>query len=441
MMKKEYNFFHVLLFILPFHGWTYNLGLNLNIFQITLLVTILSLFVQSLYIKKNILNLHNKLILIFLLYLTVDTIIMSLSIDTYLNFGNFFRSEGRFITQIILYIFIFTLIPLAFNYIRKSDDIYKYLKAYLSGIIFLLFLGWLQFFIYHLSGVDIFPIAIEADGTIRTAIYNFQGLEIFRMCSLGGEPKVFSMSLILGFFVIHVANRYKIFFFKHDYKLKYLILFTSFATFSSSGMALFIILLFIDILLFQRFYIKKLSMKKIFGSILFFSILAVIIITYYDVIWTIIELRLLERDVLSEDYDAPIQLFLLDQPIFLFFGSGLGNIHNFAMEYVPNIYKHYMLDNLFVAKSGYLRIISELGLVGFFLFTSIIIVFYLKTKQMQKIVNDNAFVKLSQNLLVLFFIAFLARGYLFNELIILISIINVIIYNNKFKYQISSKKV
>ena len=72
------------------------------------------------------------------------------------------------------------------------------------------------------------------------------GSGIFRISSLGGEPKGFAQSLIIGFFIIHIFNKMNISFFKFDLLLKIIIVITIFMTLSTSGFVLFFILFYLN---------------------------------------------------------------------------------------------------------------------------------------------------------------------------------------------------
>lgn len=434
LLKKEFNLFHVLIFVLPFHSWMYNVGLNLNIYQIVTLIMAFMIFIQTIYRKKNLLNFGNKLIVLFMLYAIVDTMVMSIFfINDYMQLGGFFRSEGRFIAQIILMLITFSIVPLAYNYIKNIDDAIKYLKVYLYALILLVILGWIQFFTYKITGVDIFPLGIDEYGNFRTGIFD----KIFRMSSLGGEPKGFSMSLTIGFFIIHIFNNYGIRFFKYDIVLKYLFIYTAFATLSTSGMVLFAILLFV-----YQFYIAikskkyfKLNRKNIFYSFIIVAIISFLLFRYWDFISMIIEQRIFERDLVHEDYDKPIQIFLTNFPEYLFLGSGLGNIHNLAAPYISFESLHYMKNTIFLAKSGYLRTISELGLIGFSLFTYMIYSVYRKLGKVGKCINlfDGNIFKAMQLLLFIALVAYFARIYLIGELILFLAISNVLTFSKQIR--------
>lgn len=92
-----------------------------------------------------------------------------------------------------------------------------------------------------------------------------------------------------------------------------------------------------------------------------------------------IDYRLEQRNVLyqdgeqiglpvGDDTDEVIFIFLKNNPSWLVFGTGMGNVHKLANSYIPDKYKYYMEDSIFVAKTGYMRYLSEFGIIGFLLF-------------------------------------------------------------------------
>jgi hypothetical protein len=166
----------------------------------------------------------------------------------------------------------------------------------------------------------------------------------------------------------------------------------------------------------------KIDYKKI-------SILLIILFLFVynqQFILEILELRVLNRDISSEDFDAPIQIFLSKFPEYLFFGSGMGNIHNLSADFIPIKYLHYMKDNIFVAKSGYLTLISEYGIVGFTLFMLIIIKLISKLKRNMNLYNLNIYSS-TREILILVTFAYFARSYAYTSLIIIIAIANALI--------------
>lgn len=407
LLKKEYDLFSLLLFIAPFTAISFQLGISLTLYQIFLFIALF------LYIFQGKVKLNNQFIYYFIFYSIITTLFISnFIIDKYLDLGNYLQSEGRFITQIILLILNFSIVFIAFKYIKNKEDVYKYLKIILLSMIFLSILGWLQFIIYHLKGVDIFPIGIR-NGLAISGIE--QTLNIFRISSLAHEPKGLSVFLTIGFFILYVLNKNNIRIFKYDFLIKLLFVLTIIATLSTSGMVLFCLLLVI----ISIWDIKHnlLNLRKI----IIYIVLSLFIVIFYDIIYEIVKIRILDRGLSSEDFDAPIQIFLSKFPEYLFFGSGMGNIHNLAESFIPTQYLHYMKNQIFVAKSGYLRLISEYGLIGFLLFSTIIFYIQRRLKTTSSVDLDKSL----REILILVFIAYLARTYAYELLIIIIAITNV----------------
>ena len=117
----------------------------------------------------------------------------------------------------------------------------------------------------------------------------------------------------------------------------------------------------------------------------------------------------------------------MDNPRWLVFGSGLGNIHNLSADYIPPDQLYYMQDRIIVAKSGYLRQFSELGVVGFVLFSLANFAVYRRLGFCLKLNSqqiDKQCIKAIRLILVVVTIMYLARGYAFVIYILFFSIIN-----------------
>jgi len=433
LIRKKYNPFHVLFFLAPFSSWLFNIGLNLYAFQIDILLLLLwNGFLFLLLKNKPFFSFNNRFVSIFFWFVIIDTLIMSiLYLDHFRAFtaggGGFFRSEGRFISQIFLWIIWLSVIPLVYRYIKSSKDIYRYIKVYVHAILLLVVLGWIQFAAYNTLGFDIFPLDFSDAGDARSGIWTYGGEQIFRMSSLGGEPKDFAVSSIVGFFIIHISNRNKIFYTNFDTLLKYIVLFTAFATLSTSGFVMFAILLpiyYLQLLLLGQLKLEF-NLKTIIVSALLVGSISFFIVEKSDFISAVYEERLAGRDIVREDYDAPIQTLFTKEPQYFIFGMGLGNVHHLSYQYIPPEDSYYMANNIFSAKSGYLKMFSEVGVVGFLLFL------YMNYRVINSIYRIN---KLTQNseikqmsailyfLLIIFLFAFFARSYIFPQYILFFAV-------------------
>jgi DNA-binding NarL/FixJ family response regulator len=288
------------------------------------------------------------------------------------------------------------------------------------------------------SGAFNKEIALTLNISERTGIWTYMGSGIFRISSLGGEPKGFAQSLIIGFFIIHIFNKMNISFFKFDLLLKIIIVITIFMTLSTSGFVLFFILFFIYyIYLFFLGEVKiKLNLKKtiILIGIMFSAVY--LVNTNINFFSSVLNERVLDRNIASEDYDQPIQDFLMAKSEYSIFGVGMGNIHNLSEKYINSQNKFYMANTIFVAKSGYLKLISELGFIGLFLF--FLMNFYILRnliylyKKNNNLKNNEIYLILSI-LLILSFVGFLARVYLINIYMIILAISSISLQLNRIK--------
>lgn len=419
--RRKFNLLHILFFVTPFLNWSFDIGLNLTMFQIITIILIVITLINNINEKKYLL-ITEKPLIFFILYMIISTIFISnFIIENYMDLGSFTRNEGRFIGQIIFWLILFSIIPIMKNYINSFSDIYNYLKIYINALILLIILGWIQFSIFSVTGTDIFPLYVK-DGHSVSGIWGYMDEQVFRVSSLGGEPKGFALSLTVGFFIIQIFNKQNIKFYKYDGTIKILMVITIIATLSTSGFVMFIILYFVYMIYsFKFFGLGKLNLKKIIKLLSLFIIILFILNKNSQVFSTIYQEKILDRNITSEDYDAPIQKMFLDKPQYLLFGSGVGNIHNLAAQYIPQEYLHYMKDNIFVAKSGYLRIISELGLLGMFLFLNFNFLLILSVYRSKIIKKEYIFILIGIMIISLF--AYLSRSYLLNIYILIVSLL------------------
>ena len=85
----------------------------------------------------------------------------------------------------------------------------------------------------------------------------------------------------------------------------------------------------------------------------------------------IIANRTIERvnsDGALEDFDKTILSWLESAPQAAVAGVGLGNAHLYATPFLDPLFALYAEGNVFVAKTQYLRFISEIGIIGLALF-------------------------------------------------------------------------
>jgi len=155
-------------------------------------------------------------------------------------------------------------------------------------------------------------------------------------------------------------------------------------SFATSGYVIF--LMGLTLLVILPLFIKSLSYKLVFKQIIFFAVMAIIFlgiiissgILTIDIAETLILSRTIYRMPI-ELFDAAALDFLLKNPQCGLFGVGMGNIHiyawhNLLQHALNNPYDSWVIPHAynfaFIPNSGYLEIISGLGIIGLILFLS-----------------------------------------------------------------------
>ena len=438
LLKKKIDLFQAYIFFIPFAQISMDIGLIVYLYQILLIGLAAVIFLSGRVILRNV-SLY-----LFLVYAIVATLVISIFfIDTYMPMdGGFFRKEGRFYAQIVVFVMSFLAAFVASHYVDKKLSYMKYFKTYIVSVVILSQLGMFQGIMFNLLGYDIFPLSIvtanDIDGERPPGIWGRTlGFYVFRISSFAGEPKSLAIHVIAAYYIIDLFNRNNVRLFSQDSKMKLLLLATLVWTLSTGGYVLFLIIFFLFATL--RFFSGR-KLRFTLGSILVFSLGSSVILgfayVFYDFISIVLNDRFLGRSLLQEDYDYVVQTFLSYNFDWIYFGSGLGNIHNLSFMYILPEKEYYMAGNIFVAKSGYLKLISELGLVGFTLFLTFNFVVFIKCGRLIKQLNGSAnvpYLKGLRAVLLAGLVMYLARGYAFSVYIMLFSIINAAVYSREWR--------
>lgn len=405
-----HSFFKLFVFFIPFKAVYFEFGASMTLSQLFLILVVIHFLIIQ-FQGKNSIHFHWAW-LVLILYAVFDTAIFSFYIysspDIHTEVFNHLgalRTNLRPLVQVVRFVlFSYLIYIIVVNYYKDRSKILEVFKTLISSIILLSALGIVQLVVFQFSGIDIFPI--ERLTTSQTAILNTGYYSSIRVTSLGGEPKSFGMICVFGLVLLQTFSKDMGFSNKYLYTAYTIISIPLVLTFSTSAYILLILFFSYKILFEAKGLTKLLAITSIVLVVFLF------INQSGSIINLAIQDRLLNRSIF-EDFDSTIISFLVDNKLWLLLGSGLGNIHNLAYPYIDPLYGHYMYGNIFVAKSGYLRIISELGLIGFILFG----IFNFQNLVLVYKKNKNLF-----HLAVLAVLMYLARGYLFYEYIVTLSL-------------------
>jgi len=382
LFRKKLDSLDCFAILLPIKALSFDVGLGVWAYYVPLLILALKMGFSNwskLYIPKS---------LTFLcIYIVISTIFISnYCIDTWVvnaYHDGFFRNSGRYITALLKFIFIHSgIYVILINTTLSKDKIFKLLKLYVYSCLFMAIFGIFQFILFPVLLYDILPMTSLQTGNSRSAfvqpevLHKFhpiskelwgQGRGLIRACSIGGEPKNLGTSLVIAF-VISVFFRKEIFLNRTRNIISLLILALCLIfTFSRSGYGLFFIFILV-MLSFITFWKGKEIFKMNELKVIVIMCLCLFLLfntTLSNFVHHNFVLNF--SDMLREHVDKYIQIFLLQNPQWILFGSGTGNIHHLVNSLLP--YTDFSKDGIFVSRYGYMRLISENGIVGFGLFS------------------------------------------------------------------------
>lgn len=340
---------------------------------------------------------------IFIIYALLISIIGTLLLYWFdqqsvkIMIGGFLKNEGRIIVQSIFFLVTFCLIFTVAFFLKSKDDIEYLLRVITKVLCLTALLGLIQYTVVVFFGFqNPFPINTGdySDGGHTGYISNLT----FRVNSIVGEPKHFGLAMTLGMniLILSIMNRIKLV----KYQTQWLALFVLmiFLTFSTTGYVLSIISIISCFIISGKINFKYLIAASFF-------ILLAISIQYF--------LGSDTKEVVSSQFqkaglevqDLASLRFLISEPQYLIFGTGMGNIHHYAVEYLPKDFPLFR-DTPFKGNSGFVMYLSDFGFVGIILLympVFILLFDYLKRKNVDRI--D----KVAMQLFFIFSLLFLFR--------------------------------
>lgn len=336
------------------------------------------------------------------------------------NYESYFRGEGRYISSLLkLIVFEFGIVIVTQNLVKNKERIGNLVKIYIYSLIILCFLGFIQFLIASFLGYDIFISSHLVEMGVKIVPHNLLfGDQTIRINSLGGEPKGFAMSLITGIIFLFFSRIYSFNIVKYPFQLAFFFFITLLLTLSTGGIALLIILGLLVSIYELTVMICKLKIKKYFLYLILCCLSFTIL--FSTQIWNILQSRVFDRSdqLLSEESEVAVQTFFKENPMWLTFGSGIGNIHHLSFQYLPESILYYKAGHVFNARYGYSRLISEGGFVGLFLFFVIFFIIYSKLNEVKS--YQARYLKTCLFFLFLFFM--LRSNYIFSEFLFVLGL-------------------
>lgn len=290
---------------------------------------------------------------------------------------------ARAVIQVLLYLFALSPVVLVPWLLRGSADAQRALRLYLASLVVLAGLGWVQLGIWYGLGFNPMPtgafnVALGGPAALlHEGLFDFSAIRIYRMNSLAGEPRNLATALTLGLlFIQAIALAGKA---RPGWKLGAIWLFlliSMIATFSTSGALIWPVA---SAALLPAMWLAGVRIQRSRAAIgigLAAIVLPVLIgigaaeLNGIPVLDLLAE-RTLDRitaDGAVEDYDLAITDYLDAHPAAAVSGLGLGNAHLYATPYLDPLFALYAEGTVFTGKTGIVKFVSEVGLIGFALF-------------------------------------------------------------------------
>jgi len=383
-LTKPKLLYYVMVFFAGWFSVFIDVGLMITAYRLVIIIFLLCLPIYF-SLRKNAIKFPPSVryLLIFVCYAITITIVSQFYAPESYIVG-FARGEGRWIFQIAMLLIDVTPVFLPLLFFKKIEDVKTTAKVFVTSVIILCVLGWVQSLAFYLYGVALFPVFREGlTGAVTQVMdVNMFGVTFFRMHSLGGEPKDFAVTVAVAIVLLIMSKITDSKGFRFGNLLMGFFLISLFMSLATSGF--FVLLMGLAFIVILPFFVKDLRPRFAFKSI---AVIAVTTIIFFGIIiisgilpLDLIKELSLERTITRspiELFDAAVISFLSKHPQYGLFGVGMGNIHLYAWDNLIQYASENPLaawvfershDFVIVPNSGYLRIISELGIMGLILF-------------------------------------------------------------------------
>lgn len=373
------------LFFAPWSGLDVDLGIRITVYQVALAAVCLVTLARSLEPGWRVARPPVfGLLLAFVVYGVVWSMVQIAFVPKLAVGDSVLRGpEVRATIQVVLFLFALAPVLLVPWWLPRLEDLRAMWRVYITSAVVLAVIGWIQLAVWYGTGTN--PMRLGAFNTLiggaafydREGFFKVESLLVYRMNSFGYEPRFLGVVLALAMLLIQAAALTTPQVRKWWLAGIWLFLLISAAlTFSTSAVLLWGVgsaMLLPGAWLFGV-PIRR-SATSIAATIALFATPLVLGVAAaeaagYPVIDVLSE-RTIERLTESgavEDFDLAILDYLEAHPMSAVTGVGIGNAHLYAMPYVLPEFLEYTEGMVFIAKTQYLKFISEIGVIGFGLF-------------------------------------------------------------------------
>lgn len=373
-------------FLVPWDGLYVDLGLTVSAYRISVFALTVGLAIRWVAMPNRVVlvnNFNSRFVGYYVYTVAVTAVLTPFAAAGYGWHGGDLRSpELRAATQVVMSFLALSPVFILPAIAKSSEDLRKIGRVFMISLATLACLGWLQLALWYGTGWNPFPIGVVHTllggdvGAEKEGLFGTGSEVVYRMNSLGGEPKNLAQNLAFGILVsvlmlVARGGRRR----SNGVWILLFLLVSMLATFSTSGIFLTGIYMLVGIVVYRSAPgLSNMASGQAASYLLIIMVLAGAFTVFQAVYFdsgqqglNVLEERTVDRANL-EDFDAAVLRFLVNEPGNSLLGVGLGNVHLYATDYLDAYARAYAQGQIFVAKSGLLRIVSETGLVGLMLF-------------------------------------------------------------------------
>ncbi len=372
----------VSIFLAQWNGLQADFGVTVFAYQLASLPLTLVVLVRSLRHRPRTLPASGWLAAFVLYAVLISLGSVGFLPDASVEGGALRSPIVRAFTQIPLFLF-FVAPALVVPLVARRQDIAACARVFVASSVVLAVIGWGQLAVWYATGSNPIQVAdiskwLGGNETYsRQGAFDFAKLAIYRMNSFAGEPRQMGITLAVTMLLIQLyaltAKRPRPLLL---FGLWLFMLASAVATYSTSAVALWLIGSAVElaVVVVTRTRVQRSTAAIVAVIIAIVTPIGIGIAAADAQGIPVIEI-LSERTVdridengAVEDFDLAILDFLKAHPRAAATGVGIGNSHLYATQYLDPEFAIYAEGTVFTAKSEYLRLLSETGIIGLALF-------------------------------------------------------------------------
>lgn len=371
--------FLLALFFLPAHNFAFDVGVQIEIYYLFILLSLAGFLAQSVLVKRPFIKLpYDNFLFIFCLIVVLSSAIgyLLLPAESFPTIGGAIRGPYmRSIVQNVKLWFIVGSYLIAINLIRDKKSVVGAVNALLLSALSVCFYGVYQFIGFYLNLPFVMGIKDVATGSFREPAL-FAG--IMRINSYAGEPKflaAFLLPVLTMMLAIFCFRSTDFFWGKRRWiKCLFILCLVIFLlTLARGAWIALLITMFVIVPAVLILHLRRHSILRSYSKVIFLFMTVVVILSMGTAQLCLDEgsIPFFERferidQILSEEFATNIEIGFAMKLIKQFPITGVG-LGNFTYHYLPHYYyRTYSHEGLYRAETSPIWFLSTLVETGIF---------------------------------------------------------------------------